>query len=57
MQASTVKLISAAIIATVAVTAVSVVGFTADSVDAKQGVMIDSPITTSTGWRWTSLRA
>ena len=41
MQASTVKLISAAIIATVAVTAVSVVGFTADSVDAKQGVMID----------------
>ena len=41
MQASTVKLVSAAIIAILAVTGISVIGFTADSVDAKQGVMID----------------
>ena len=41
MQASTVKLVSAAVIAILAVTGISVIGFTADSVDAKQGVMID----------------
>ncbi len=41
MQASTIKLVSAAAIALLAVTAISVVGFTADAVDAKQGVMID----------------
>ena len=41
MQASTVKLVSAAIITILAVTGISVIGFTADSVDAKQGVMID----------------
>lgn len=41
MQASTVKLVSAAIIAILAATGISVIGFTADSVDAKQGVMID----------------
>ena len=41
MQASTVKLVTAAVIAILAVTGISVIGFTADSVDAKQGVMID----------------
>lgn len=41
MQASTIKLVSAGIIAILAVTGISVIGFTADSVDAKQGVMID----------------
>jgi iron complex transport system substrate-binding protein len=41
MQAATVKLVSAAIIAMLAVTGISVIGFTADSVDARQGVMID----------------
>ncbi len=41
MQASTVKLVSAAVIAILAATGISVIGFTADSVDAKQGVMID----------------
>lgn len=41
MQAATVKLVSAAVIAMLAVTGISVIGFTADSVDARQGVMID----------------
>ena len=41
MQASTIKLVSAGIIAILAVTGISVIGFTADSVDARQGVMID----------------
>lgn len=41
MQASTIKLVSAGIIALLAVTGISVIGFTADSVDARQGVMID----------------
>ena len=41
MQASTIKLVSAAVIAILAVTGISVIGFTADSVDARQGVMID----------------
>ena len=41
MQASTIKLVSAGIIAILAATGISVIGFTADSVDAKQGVMID----------------
>ena len=41
MQASTIKLVSAGIIVILAVTGISVIGFTADSVDAKQGVMID----------------
>lgn len=41
MQASTIKLLAAGVIAMLAVTGVSVIGFTADSVDAKQGVMID----------------
>ena len=41
MQASTIKLVTAAVIAILAVTGVSVIGFTADSVDARQGVMID----------------
>ena len=41
MQASTVKLVTAAVIAILAVTGISVIGFTADSVDARQGVMID----------------
>ena len=41
MQASPVKFVTAAVIAILAVTGISVIGFTADSVDAKQGVMID----------------
>ncbi|WP_400204913.1 ABC transporter substrate-binding protein [Methanomethylophilus alvi] len=41
MQAATVKLVSAAVIAMLAVAGISVIGFTADSVDARQGVMID----------------
>ena len=41
MQASSVKLISAAIIAILAVTGVATVGFTIDEMDEKQGVMID----------------
>lgn len=41
MKASMIKLVSAAIIAILALTSVSVVGFTVDSADAKQGVMID----------------
>lgn len=41
MQASTIKLVTAAVIAILAATGVSVIGFTADSVDARQGVMID----------------
>ncbi|MBE6520344.1 MAG: hypothetical protein E7Z68_04440 [Thermoplasmata archaeon] len=41
MQASTIKLLSAAVIAVVAVAAASAVGFTVDSTDARQGVMID----------------
>ena len=41
MQASTVKLVTAAVIAILAVTGISVIDFTADSVDARQGVMID----------------
>ena len=37
MQAATVKLVSAAVIAMLAVTGISVIGFTADSVDARTG--------------------
>ena len=42
MQASTIKLVTAAIIAILAATGVSVIGFTADSADAHQTVVIDS---------------
>lgn len=41
MDASHIKLISAAVIAVLALTTISAVGFTVDSVDTKQGVMID----------------
>lgn len=41
MQASNVKLLAAAVIAIVAAASVSLIGFTVDSADAKQGVMID----------------
>ena len=41
MQAATVKLVSAAVIALLAVTGISVIWFTSDSDDARHGVMID----------------
>ncbi len=41
MDASHIKLVSAAIVTVLALTTISAVGFTMDSVDAKQGVMID----------------
>ncbi|MBO4798216.1 MAG: ABC transporter substrate-binding protein, partial [Candidatus Methanomethylophilaceae archaeon] len=41
LQASTIKLISAAVIAALAAVSASAIGFTADSADTRQGVMID----------------
>ncbi len=41
MRASTIKLLSAATIAVLAVAGVAVIGFTVDAADEKQGVMID----------------
>ncbi|MBR3409417.1 MAG: hypothetical protein IKG94_01385, partial [Candidatus Methanomethylophilaceae archaeon] len=41
MKASTIKLVAAALIATFVVASIPFIGFTVDTLDEKQGVMID----------------